>query len=189
MSLEIENTTRLVGDIILQCLREGMAVEVDGLGTFRRKGKELEFEPQARPRVFIAYIDEDYNRVRPLYDRLLAAGYDPWLDKRKLMAGQDWPSCIERAISVADFFIPCYSGHARAKRGQFQKEVRQALECAARMPLEDCFVIPVRLEECNVPRRIRSEIQYVDLFPDWEAGVEKVIQAIEAEVRARANRQ
>ena len=188
MSAGIEETAQLVGDIIQQCLREGMTVDVDGLGTFRLQGKKLSFEPAVRPRVFIAYVDEDYARVRPLYDRLLAAGFDPWLDKRKLMAGQDWPRGIARAISVADFFVPCYSQRARSKRGQFQKEVRQALECAATMPLEDCFVMPVRLEECNVPRRIRSEIQYVDLFPDWKAGADKVVRAIEAEVKARAAR-
>ena len=188
MSTTIEDTAELVEDIIRQCLREGMAVEVDALGTFRLEGQRLRFDPACRPRVFLAYVDEDYPRVRLLYDYLLAAGFDPWLDKRKLLAGQDWPRCIERAISVADFFIPCYSRRAALKRGQFQKEVRQALECAARMPLEDSFVIPVRLEECNVPRRIRSELQYVDLFPDWKAGAEKVVQAIEAEMKARAER-
>ena len=189
MSARIEETTQLVGDIIQQCLREGMPVDVDGIGTFRMQGKKLSFEPAMRPRVFIAYVEEDYARVRPLYERLLEAGFDPWLDKRKLMAGQDWPRGIERAISVADFFVPCYSRRARTKRGQFQKEVRQALECAAKMPLEDCFVLPVRLEECSVPRRIRSEIHYVDLFPDWKAGAERVVQAIEAEMKARAARQ
>ena len=56
------------------------------------------------------------------------------------------------------------------------------------MPLEDNFVIPVRLEECNVPRRIRSEIQYVDLFPEWKTGADKIVKAIEAEMRARTER-
>jgi hypothetical protein len=188
MNGSIEETAQLVGDIIRQCLREGMAVAVDGLGTFRLDGRKLSFEPASRPRVFLAYVDEDYSRVRPLYDRLEEAGFEPWLDKRKLLAGQDWPRCIERAISVADIFVPCYSRRARSKRGQFQKEVRQALECAARMPIDDCFVMPVRLEECTLPRRLRNEIQYVDLFPDWKSGADKLVQAIEAELRARANR-
>ena len=188
MSAPVEDTAELVGDIIRQCLREGMAVDVDGLGTFRLEGRRLRFDPACRPRVFLAYVDEDYPRVRLLYDHLLASGFDPWLDKRKLLAGQDWPRCIERAISVSDVFIPCYSRRACLKRGQFQKEVRQALECAAAMPLEDNFVIPVRLEECNVPRRIRSEIQYVDLFPEWKTGAGKIVKAIEAEMRARTER-
>jgi hypothetical protein len=188
MSAAIEDTARLIGEIIQQCLREGMAVGVDGLGTFRLEGRRLRFDAARQTRVFLAYVNEDYARVRPLYDHLLAAGFDPWLDKRKLLAGQDWPRCIERAISVADLFIACYSRRARLKRGQFQKEVRLALECAAGMPLEDNFVIPVRLEECSVPRRIRNEIQYVDLFPDWQAGADKVVRAIEEEIRARARR-
>jgi hypothetical protein len=188
MSITVEGTATLVGEIIRQCLREGLAVEVDGLGTFRMRNGGLSFDPAGRARIFIAYVDEDYERVNHLCEHLLAAGFDPWLDKRKLLPGQDWPRCIERAISVADLFIACYSRRAGRKRGQFQKEVRQAIECAAGMPLEDNFVIPVRLEECNVPRRIRSEIQYVDLFPDWEAGANKVVRAIEQEIRARGSR-
>lgn len=188
MSTNVEQTATLVGDIIRQCLREGMTVDVDGLGKFRMDAGRLSFDPAGRPRVFIAYVEEDYERVLLLYEYLLASGFDPWLDKRKLLPGQDWPQCIERAISVADLFIACYSRRAAVKRGQFQREVRQALECAAGMPLEDSFVIPVRLEKCSVPRRIRSRIQYVDLFPDWHSGADKLVRAIEEEMRQRGSR-
>jgi hypothetical protein len=166
-----------------------MAVEVDGLGTFRLGADgRVDFEAVTRPRVFLAYIEEDYTRVVPIYQALLAAGYDPWLDKRKLLPGQDWPLGIERAISVSDFFMPCFSRRALRKRGMFQREIRVALDCAAQMPLDDVFVVPVRLERCEVPRRIRSQIQYVDLFPDWRTGMESVVQSLYAEISARAGR-
>jgi hypothetical protein len=38
--------------------------------------------------------------------------------------------------------------------------------------------MPVRLEECRVPRRISDQVQYVDLFPDWEKGVRRLARAI-----------
>ena len=39
-------------------------------------------------------------------------------------------------------------------------------------------MVPVRFEACEVPRRIAEQVQYVDLFPDWEAGMKKVIRAL-----------
>jgi hypothetical protein len=46
-------------------------------------------------------------------------------------------------------------------------------------------VVPVRLEACTVPRQIQERMQYVDLFPDWEAGVKKVIRAVKAGPKPR----
>jgi hypothetical protein len=42
----------------------------------------------------------------------------------------------------------------------------------------------VRLEECHVPTLIKEHLQYVDLFPDWNGGVRRVLGAI----RKQANR-
>ena len=58
-----------------------------------------------------------------------------------------------------------------AKRGGFQAEIRYALDCARQLPLDQIFVVPVRLDVCAVPRAIQREYQYVDLAPDWERGV------------------
>ncbi|MGH7247686.1 MAG: toll/interleukin-1 receptor domain-containing protein [Pseudomonadota bacterium] len=174
--------------ILRQCLESGTVVEIDGLGTFRPAGRGgFVFEPDTQPRIFLAYVEEDLVPVRKLYQRLEAEGYRPWLDKEKLLPGQNWPRSIERTIEVSDFFVACFSSHAESKRGHFHCELRFALECAQRMPLEDVFFIPVRLDECTVPRRITQQIQYVDLFEDWERGVQRVIKTIERQ-QAHRNR-
>jgi hypothetical protein len=138
--------------------------------------------------VFIAYVSEDLRYAERLCDALAAAGFDPWLDRRKLLPGQDWPRGIERAISVSDFIVPCFSWKSMYKRGQFQREVRLALEYAAQMPLDDVLVMPVRFDACEVPRRIRSQLQVVDLFPQWSAGVQRLTEAIRTELKAREAR-
>jgi hypothetical protein len=187
--LGANDPTRLLGDIIRQCVREGMPVNIEGVGTFCRDAEgRIAFRPCSRPRVFIAYVNEDFTRVRRLYDDLAAAGLDPWLDKRKLLPGQDWPRCIERAIGTADFFVACFSEPALRKRGQFQRELRYALEQAAHMPLDDVYVIPVRLDACEIPRRLRSQYQCLDLFPDWSAGTEQLIRSIKNDIKAREAR-
>lgn len=170
-------------------LSEGKAVEIDGLGVFRpKKGGGFEFIHSTRPRVFLAYVEEDLAAVRRLSEDLRSAGFDPWLDKEKLLPGQNWPRAIERAIRLAEFFVACFSRRAASKTGGFQSELRYALDCAARLPLDDVYLIPVRLEECEIPAQIARQTQYADLFPDREAGVARVVASIRRQMRRRARR-
>jgi hypothetical protein len=111
-----------------------------------------------------------------------------WIDKHRLLPGQDWRRVIERAIDRADFFVACFSRRAGRKRGQFPYELRYALRCAERMPLDEMFLMPVRLEACLVPQRIQNTTQYVDLFPDWNMGVERLVESIRREHAQRRQR-
>ena len=138
--------------------------------------------------MFIAYASENTEQALRLANDLAAAGLKPWIDRRKLLPGQNWRRAIQRAIERSDFFIPCFSEIAVRKRGQFPNEVRLAMRWADRMPLDDSFVVPVRLEDCSVPQEIQSHIQYVDLYPDWEKGVEKLAASIWEEFGARLER-
>lgn len=160
-------------------------VEIEGLGRFRKSRGKYVFEAQTRPRIFIAYAVEDLIPVRRLCRALDHAGCLPWLDKEKLLPGQNWPRAIERAIEISDAFVACFSPRSIVKRGQFQSELRYALDCARRLPLGDPFVIPLRLEACEVPRNIAEQIQYVDLFPDWQRGVKNLLRSLERTTRRR----
>ena len=173
-------TREAIADIVRRCLEAGQRVEIDGLGVFRTSRGGLEFLPQTRPNVFIAYAAEDRAMVRRLRDALEAEGCCPWLDRDKLLPGQNWPRAIERAIEMSDAFVACFSPRSVVKPGQFQCELRYALDCARKRPISDdtAFVIPVRLEDCPVPRRIADQVQYVDLFPDWRKGVRRVVRAV-----------
>jgi hypothetical protein len=172
--------------MIRRSLERGQTVEIDGLGMFRRgTDGAYEFIAQTEPQVFIAYVEEDLLLARRLRDRLAAAGCSPWMDKDKLIPGQNWPRAIRRAIEISDVFVACFSARSTSKRGPFQSELRWALECGQRMPLDQTFVVPVRLEACAVPRQIQERTQYVDLFPDWDVGIKKVIRAVQAGSKPR----
>jgi len=101
------------------------------------------------------------------------------------MPGQNWPRAIETAIQTSDFFVACFSRRSMSKRGTFHSELRYALLCAEKIPLDEIFFIPLRLDECAVPRRIAKQVQYVDLFPDWEAGLARVIAAMKKQAANR----
>jgi hypothetical protein len=173
---------RRVACVLREVLEQGGSVEIDGLGTLSPGGKRgFRFVAENKPRVFIAYVQEDLSFARKLYRAFEASGLNPWLDKKKLMPGQNWPRAIETAIQTSDFFVACFSRRATSKRGSFHSELRYALFCAAKVPLDEIFLIPLRLDDCVVPRRISKQIQYVDLFPDWRAGVQRLMSVIQAQ--------
>jgi hypothetical protein len=176
-----------LADLIWRSLKRVRRVKIDGLGVFERGSSgRVSFREDQRLRVFIAYATEDIAMAERLFRVLRGREFAPWLDRRKLLPGQNWPRRIEDAIATADFFIACFSSNSVKKRGGFQAEVRYALDCASRLPIDDIFVIPVRLDDCRVPARIQRETQYVDLFPDFEAGAESVVATIEATRREPA---
>jgi hypothetical protein len=74
------------------------------------------------------------------------------------------------------------------KRGHFQAELRYALDLAKRVPLDDIFLVPVRLSDCEIPREIAERTQYIDLFPDHEAGTQALTRMITAQALKRSRR-
>lgn len=172
--------------LIERCLREESEIDIDGFGSFQLDAEDrVTFEPSERIRVFLAYADEDRAQVKRLYTELQKAGFEPWMDQEKLVPGQNWPRAIERAIELSDFFLGCFSRRSAVKRGHFQCELRYALDVAARVPLEDVFLVPLRLDNCEVPRQIATKTQYVDLFPDWQTGVAKLANMMRRQVILR----
>jgi hypothetical protein len=175
-----------VARIVLRGIAAGKTVEIDGLGVFHPHPTEgFRFEPRGLPQVFIAYVKEEQAFAVRLYRDLEAAGFRPWMDVRKLVAGQNWPRAIETAIEGSDFFVACFSSNSVRKKGGFQAEIRYALDCARQVPLDEIFIVPVRLDACAVPRAIRNELQYIDLFPDWDAGVERLVSMMKREIDRR----
>ena len=169
-----------LASIVIRGIRAGRAVDIDGLGVFYPDAADgLRFEPPP-PRVFLAYGQEDRPEVLRLYDTLADAEFAPWMDVRKLLPGQNWPRAIETAIETSDFFVACFSRRSVDKRGGFQAEIRYALECARQIPLDRIFIVPVRLDDCRVPRTIAREFQHVDLFPDWGEGVVRLAKVLRA---------
>jgi hypothetical protein len=174
---------------VMAGLAEGMVVEIDGLGTFYpHPATGFLFAPHTRPAIFIAYGTEDRDAASALYETFDRAGFSPWMDSKKLLPGQNWARALEAAIETSDFCVPCFSSRTVARRGGFQAEIRYALDCARGVPIEEIFLVPVRLDTCRVPRSIQRECQYVDLFPDWATGVAKVVAAIRAEWELRRDR-
>lgn len=131
-------------------------------GTERyRPPKPLDSAPL--PMVFICHASEDKPAARHLHARLKADGFQPWLDEVDLFPGQDWQLEIPRAVKRADAVLVCLSTHSISKTGYVQREIKVALDAAEERPEGALYIIPARLEECEVPERL-SRWQRVDAF-------------------------
>ncbi len=111
-------------------------------------------EPKRPLKVFLCHAHADRDPVRGLYARLTKDGVDAWLDKEKLLPGQDWELEIRKAVREADTVVVCHSKQFN-QAGFRQKEVRLALDVAMEKPQGAIFIIPAHFEECDTLESLR----------------------------------
>ncbi len=126
-------------------------------------------------RVFLSYDHADMVPVRELYNVLIQEGFDVWFDEESLVPGQVRQLTIETALRNSDAIIICLSQIAVEREGFIQKEFKFALDKALEIPEDRIFLIPLRLEECNIPNRL-AHLQWVDIFN--ENGYERLVRAL-----------
>lgn len=125
--------------------------------------------------IFISYAREDKEIVRHIYDKLKAAGLDPWLDVENILPGANWQRSINQAIRESNIFIAILSRNSVKKRGIIQKEILKALDKMDELLPDDIFIIPLRLDDCDIPERL-AHLQALDW--DYEDGLKKLLDTI-----------
>jgi len=130
-------------------------------------------------KIFISYAREDYESARRLYMELLSEDLEPWLDREKLLPGQRWEQVIDSAIRESQYFIVLLSSNALEKRGYIQKEIKKGLDILQEIPDSQVFLIPARLDDCQPTHPQLRELQWVDLFPEWNVGLKRIIAVFE----------
>ncbi|MBE8471360.1 toll/interleukin-1 receptor domain-containing protein [Streptomyces justiciae] len=128
-------------------------------------------------KIFLCHSSGDKEHVRRLRTRLLSAGFQPWLDEEDILPGQDWDREIRRAIRASDLVLVCLSRASVTKTGYVQKEIGLVLDFADHQPEGTIYVIPARLEDCEVPERLQRWHR-VDLFT--EGGFSRLLRSLAA---------
>lgn len=114
--------------------------------------------------VFLSYGSEDIQRVSRLYSRLRKEKWiDPWLDKIRLVGGDNWEEEIEKALISSDAMVICLSPRSVRRIGFVNTEIGRALRLQDQQPEGTTFILPAKLEACEAPARL-SKWQYVELF-------------------------
>lgn len=125
--------------------------------------------------IFLIHAHSDREIVRKLYQRLSRDRLNVWLDAERLQPGQDWQKEIRKALLKCDVVIVCLTRNFDKQHGYRHEELKLALEKAEFLPGDEVFIIPARLEECEVPEPLRH-LHRVDLFK--AGGYRKLIMAL-----------
>lgn len=133
-------------------------------------------------RVFLCYAHQDRETIHKLYERLVRDGIQVWLDVERLRPGQDWEREIRKAILKSKVIIVCLSREFNKRRGYRHEELKIASEKAKFLSSGEIFIIPVRLEKCDMPESLQH-LQRVDLFEASE--YKRLIQALREHTQDR----
>jgi len=114
-------------------------------------------------RIFLSYARQDGIAFQPFYKFLCVMGYSVWMDTYSLPPGIQFPAEIEKAIEHSDYFVACLSHVSVDKYGYVQFELKLALEELAKYPEGKIYLIPARLDDCQVPHSMRKT-NWVDMF-------------------------
>lgn len=125
--------------------------------------------------IFLIYAHIDREKVRKLYQRMIRDGVKVWLDAQDLQPGQDWRHEIRRAILNSNRVLVCLSREFNKQPGYRHEELKIALEKAKLLEDGSVFIIPVRLEDCEMPESLAC-LQRVDLFQP--GGYKTLIRAL-----------
>jgi len=134
--------------------------------------------------IFLCHATEDKKIVKEIYRKLKEDGLEPWLDKEDLLPGQLWRDEIPRVINSAACMLVFLSTTSVEKRGYVQKEFKLALETLDLIPDGRIFLIPVRIDNCEIPERFAG-IHTCDLFQ--EDGYQRIAKAIRTVVSSETS--
>ncbi len=131
---------------------------------------------RTKARVFLSYVREDEEQVDALYKMLQKEGFEPWMDVKRLTAGENWISAIEQAVDDSDFFLVLISKNSIDKRGFIQREMKFALDLLGQESSPNVRVIPALLDDSTVPEPL-IKFPRVNLFE--KNGFSKLVSALQ----------
>jgi hypothetical protein len=132
-------------------------------------------------RCFISYAHEDTAVAERLYTDLVAAGFDPWWDRRHFTPGADLDDEVLNAIRESRFFLLLLSETSVSKEGYIRKEVALAMKIAAGFDLSAKFIIPIRVEPCSPrPDEMAGLSQFIEAHEDWHKAVSQIASLLHA---------
>jgi hypothetical protein len=121
-------------------------------------------------KIFISYSRNDIERVREICNAITSHFPEyyckVWIDEAELLAGQYWQQEIDSSLATSDVVLVCLSKKMLASRGYVHREWRLALDVQKEMPENRIYIIPVRLDSCDVPSSL-CKFHWVNWFEDF----------------------
>ncbi|MCE5232730.1 MAG: toll/interleukin-1 receptor domain-containing protein [Mizugakiibacter sp.] len=125
-------------------------------------------------KVFISHSSKDKQFATWLSVDLANRGHQPWLDEWKIKAGQSIVKAIANGLDDCDFVIVVLSENSVQSRW-VEREWHE--KCWDEVSSGRISVIPVLLEECEIPRFLKTK-KYADFTGSFNDGLEDVLIAL-----------
>lgn len=119
--------------------------------------------------VFVSYSRQDEDFVSQLIIRLKENNIPVWVDTQDIETGNPWDLVIEEALNKATHILVVLS-RAAVSSQTVRDEINWALD-------EDKKVVPILINHCTRPLRIRS-IQYIDFTEDQSVAFEELMRQL-----------
>src|SRR5687767_3842140 len=119
---------------------------------------------------FISYSRKDKEFALEVARELKSAGHLVWLDQLDIPTGTRWDDEVERALHECEIFLIILTPTSISSEN-VKDEIGYAIDHEKR-------ILPVLLEECAVPLRLRR-FQYVDFTKmEFSEGVKRAKQLL-----------
>jgi hypothetical protein len=124
--------------------------------------------------IFLSYAREDSAAAFRIAEILEGAGLTVWLDRSRIRHGEEWSEKIYQNILKCSLFFPIISHNTQRRReGVFYEEWKCAEERARRMKADEIFIIPIPVDDSEVPLRLGSK--HYEVFPNGQLTPEFVL--------------
>ncbi len=135
--------------------------------------------------IFINYVRENADIIEKICASLKRENIPYWIDREKINPGKLWKTSIREAIKKGSLFIACFSNESVNKsESVMNEELTIATDVLRKKQFDSGWLIPIKLNKCTIPDieigggRHFSDIQYIELYPDFSTGVERLIDYI-----------
>ena len=114
------------------------------------------------PSIFVSYATENATAALRIVEQLRQIGFgEIWLDRKTLVAGDDWTDKIDDAIATCDCFMLLLSRQAdQRSEGVYWEEWRKAMDRSRRK--FGAFLLPVGIDAEHP-----FKVGYERIFTDW----------------------
>lgn len=113
-------------------------------------------------KIFLAHAKEDEKVTAAIYDRLKSHGFKPWMDIKDIPGGVLWDYEIQKNFNNANVIIIILSKVSCNKNGYIRREINDAIEKLKYYKPDDVIVVPLLIDDTEVPSLISDKIQYID---------------------------
>ena len=123
--------------------------------------------------IFISHSSKDRKTAFRICGALERRGLACWISSRDIRAGENYQEAIFAAIETGSVLILVFTRNANNSDG-----VKREIALASQKHI---LVVPARVEDVTPNPAFRYEFatrQWIDLFEDWETGIERLVSQI-----------